>query len=430
MYDITSYIEYHPGGVDELMRGAGIDSTELFNSIHKWVNFQNMLKEFFVGYLVSSSSSTPKKVSNLSSTPKKVSSLKSPTDISSAKKVVLDTVTSFRYDCYQSERCFTLIIYSKISLSNKVRNCFHYGYVKGRAVKFCINCMNKQFLLNLEVHHQIKKWEVRNSNLKFEIILHKNEEKLWSDEGHHLIDSKITQENEYRLIRCTLICTANEYASHDTRILSFALEDGYHVAPPLGCHVYVIYPNNDHLFGKRPYTVYRVINDKEFQLLVKTYENGIFSSYLGTIRVNQHVGIEGFDHSVDMNLLFKNTSIVFLAAGTGISPFYRILNEMSHNNLFDNHTCNLLFYNKTQKDILVKKDLEELQEYTFNLKITHILSQEQWSGLCGHVCNEHLENFSSESLFLVCGPKQFMECVSELLLEKNVHKSNIFEFKG
>jgi len=27
-------MEYHPGGVDELMRGAGIDATDLFNQVY------------------------------------------------------------------------------------------------------------------------------------------------------------------------------------------------------------------------------------------------------------------------------------------------------------------------------------------------------------------------------------------------------------
>lgn len=52
VYNITPYAEYHPGGVPELMRGAGRDGTKLFGEIHPWVNYENMLSACLVGLLV------------------------------------------------------------------------------------------------------------------------------------------------------------------------------------------------------------------------------------------------------------------------------------------------------------------------------------------------------------------------------------------
>lgn len=49
VYNVTPYLDFHPGGVDEMMRGAGTDATQLFNEVHKWVNFRSMLKNCFVG---------------------------------------------------------------------------------------------------------------------------------------------------------------------------------------------------------------------------------------------------------------------------------------------------------------------------------------------------------------------------------------------
>ena len=37
VYNITPYLDFHPGGVDEIMKGAGIDATALFQEIHSWV---------------------------------------------------------------------------------------------------------------------------------------------------------------------------------------------------------------------------------------------------------------------------------------------------------------------------------------------------------------------------------------------------------
>ena len=54
VYNMTPYLDFHPGGQDQLMRGAGKDNAEkLFNEVHPWVSWENMLGECLVGILVS-----------------------------------------------------------------------------------------------------------------------------------------------------------------------------------------------------------------------------------------------------------------------------------------------------------------------------------------------------------------------------------------
>ncbi len=55
VYNVTHYLDFHPGGVEEMMRGAGSDATELFNEIHRYVNYESMLKKCFVGPLINNS---------------------------------------------------------------------------------------------------------------------------------------------------------------------------------------------------------------------------------------------------------------------------------------------------------------------------------------------------------------------------------------
>ncbi|XGW19972.1 hypothetical protein V3C99_003640 [Haemonchus contortus] len=59
VYDVTSYLEFHPGGVPELMRAAGTDATDLFNQYHAWVNYENMLKSCLVGRFTGDLSKLP-----------------------------------------------------------------------------------------------------------------------------------------------------------------------------------------------------------------------------------------------------------------------------------------------------------------------------------------------------------------------------------
>lgn len=35
VYNVTPYMDYHPGGEDELMKAAGIDGTDLFDQVQK-----------------------------------------------------------------------------------------------------------------------------------------------------------------------------------------------------------------------------------------------------------------------------------------------------------------------------------------------------------------------------------------------------------
>ncbi|KAA8910357.1 hypothetical protein TRICI_004155 [Trichomonascus ciferrii] len=50
VYNITPYLKFHPGGVDEIMKCAGKDGTKLFRYYHPWVNFENMLDTCLVGF--------------------------------------------------------------------------------------------------------------------------------------------------------------------------------------------------------------------------------------------------------------------------------------------------------------------------------------------------------------------------------------------
>ncbi|KZT41828.1 cytochrome b5 [Sistotremastrum suecicum HHB10207 ss-3] len=53
VYNITPYIEFHPGGEKELLRVAGRDGTKLFAATHAWVNVDFMLDACLVGFMVS-----------------------------------------------------------------------------------------------------------------------------------------------------------------------------------------------------------------------------------------------------------------------------------------------------------------------------------------------------------------------------------------
>lgn len=43
VYNLTPFLHYHPGGVAEILKGAGRDCTALFDKYHPWVNFDTLV---------------------------------------------------------------------------------------------------------------------------------------------------------------------------------------------------------------------------------------------------------------------------------------------------------------------------------------------------------------------------------------------------
>lgn len=49
VYDITMYLNYHPGGVKILEQIYGKDCTNAYNQFHKYLNIDNFLSKFQIG---------------------------------------------------------------------------------------------------------------------------------------------------------------------------------------------------------------------------------------------------------------------------------------------------------------------------------------------------------------------------------------------
>ena len=51
VYDITMYLDYHPGGIDVLKPCFGKDMTELFNKYHSYIRIDGFIGKFKIGYI-------------------------------------------------------------------------------------------------------------------------------------------------------------------------------------------------------------------------------------------------------------------------------------------------------------------------------------------------------------------------------------------
>lgn len=117
VYNITRYMEFHPGGGDELMRGAGVDATALFDSVHAWVNYEQLLSKCLVGPLRTAVTLNLTSNNNKSATPSAPSSQESVSVLSMETCSRPSTTIVPRFDWIQKSTDIQLTFYTR-SLCN------------------------------------------------------------------------------------------------------------------------------------------------------------------------------------------------------------------------------------------------------------------------------------------------------------------------
>ena len=122
--------------------------------------------------------------------------------------------------------------------------------------------------------------------------------------------------------------------------------------------------------------------------------------------------------------------LVFLAGGIGITPLMSMLRYMR--DMDDDRSVLLLYGNRTEKDIVFRRELEEMAAGKRpDLTVVHILSGAgtDWTGETGHVDRERIKKYCeadlSEKIFYVCGPQKMAEALIKTLFEMGVSKSRI-----
>jgi ferredoxin-NADP reductase len=123
-----------------------------------------------------------------------------------------------------------------------------------------------------------------------------------------------------------------------------------------------------------------------------------------------------------------HTSIVLLAAGSGITPMISILRFLDDRCLDTEAT---LFYTvRMQRDILFEAELRRLTKSLphFTSLIALTRPEPGWEGLSGHVTGDVLPDIvkrQRQAVFFICGPESFMSDATEALTELGIPSSHI-----
>ena len=162
------------------------------------------------------------------------------------------------------------------------------------------------------------------------------------------------------------------------------------------------------------------------------FQGGRLGNYLEKLKIGDKINVEGPfgkfayeapgrisvcpEYSSTTKKVADVKRVFFIAAGTGLTPIYQTLLEIV-NNPNDKTEIILLFFNRKEEDIFLRKEIEAMQP---RIKIVHSLDTPpvRWKGLTGRVNPELLNNVfpltDKETYYISCGPSAFSTAVKKI----------------
>ena len=142
----------------------------------------------------------------------------------------------------------------------------------------------------------------------------------------------------------------------------------------------------------------------EYQIVVKTMKNGFASEYINThFETGTKADISAPEGFFYYEPIRDAKHIVGIAGGSGIAPFLSFAKAIAEN--IADFGMTLLYGSRTEKEILFKEELDELQKKSDRIRVIHVLSDEEKEGYRYGFINAELisEVSHKDSSVFVCG---------------------------
>ncbi|KAI2815529.1 hypothetical protein CBS115989_7601 [Aspergillus niger] len=377
VFDITEYLQDHPGGVDVLLETAGSDATTAFEDVGHSEDSREILQEYLIGILKDAKKYVPPKaVRVISQKPEKTE--KPATNLSRlAVTGALGAAVDSPMDSSQL-RFFSCAIGSVVARQAAKMMKIDHGFmrypphIKARKVVRADPHMAKGFLDSKEYQRL------------------------------PLVQKDLLSPNVYRFV----------FALPDTKGV---------IGLPIGQHV-AIRANIDGNTVSRSYTpVSNNLDLGRLELVVKCYPDGLLSGkYLANLTVGDEVEFRGPKGAMryGRGLCAK---IGMVAGGTGITPMYQLIRAICEDER-DTTEISLIYANRSEGDILLREELEDFaRKYPKNFKLWYMLdtAPEGWMYGSGYVneavLRERLPDPSAETKIMLCGPPGMVNACKKTL---------------
>ncbi len=180
--------------------------------------------------------------------------------------------------------------------------------------------------------------------------------------------------------------------------------------------IYSLDHKNADLRGKqRFFTISSSPSEKLPTITTRIYKNSSsFKKALFNLNPGETINAKGPDG--DFTLNSKTNHYVFIASGIGITPFASIIKELNYKQKKINIT--LLYANKSSKQALFLKELEEIAKINKDFKIKNLFKQK----LTPNLLKQYIH---PEYIYYISGPDSMVEKTLGILKKLNVNEDKI-----
>lgn len=197
------------------------------------------------------------------------------------------------------------------------------------------------------------------------------------------------------------------YITHNVKRFVIEKPTDFTYAPGQSAHISVNKPGWEDKI--RPYTFTSLQHWDHLEFIIKIYEEkkGV-SAELGQLQGGDEILL----HDVFGSIQYKGPGI-FIAGGTGITPFIAIFRALYHSKNIRNVA--LLYSNKSREDIILHDELTKMLGPAYK----NVFTREGVIGFRERRIDRRflIENIGDFSFrFYVCGPKLFTEEICEALV--------------
>lgn len=214
----------------------------------------------------------------------------------------------------------------------------------------------------------------------------------------------------------TIIINKIDFVNHDVIHLACTKPKGFSFTPGQAVDLYI--DDKSVSTDKGAFTITSLPMEHQLEFVIK-----IYPSHQGTTNKLQDLKVsDSLAMSDAYGYIHYRNSGLFIAAGSGITPFLSIFKHLDTKRLLKGNR--LLYANDCVKDIIYKNQLSNW----FGNDATHILSKEKTSDYYyGLIDKEFLKNAIEDFTqdFYLCGPPQMMDTITNDLLELGVDKGQI-----
>ncbi|OQE15028.1 hypothetical protein PENFLA_c034G06875 [Penicillium flavigenum] len=421
VFDLTTYLQDHPGGAEALIEVAGTDATAAYEDVGHSEDAREIMQPFLVGTLKDAQQYVrPKAV--------RVVSQKAPVEAGSSSSTIkmiacaLGGLIPVFYVFSKSNNLTTNLGAISQLIPHQLKNLRlpHGGFVNGFLAASAISTA-----VGVVVARQAGKFTKIDSGF-MRYPPHMKSKKVIRADPH--LTRGFLEPQQYQ--RLPLV-EKTELATNVYRFV-FALPTATDVLGlPIGQHV-AIRAVVDGTTVTRSYTpTSNNIDRGRIELVIKCYPDGLLSGkYLAGLTVGDEVEFRGPKGSMRYTKgLCRKIGMV--AGGTGITPMYQLIRAICENDT-DTTEVSLVYANRSEADILLREELERFaRQYPKNFKLWYMLDSapEGWTYGSGYVDQavlaEQLPAASPDTKVMLCGPSGMVNATKKNLVALGFTKPGV-----